>query len=77
VWDDGLVLYDSRSDEIHRFDSLTGEVFDELRSRPRRLADLVAAMSERLEVVADQELEELVAEILRILSSKNIAAPLG
>ena len=71
------MLYDARSDEIHRFDSLTGQVFEELRSGPQRPAQLVAAMSERLGVLADAELTGLVGEILRILNTGNIAAPLG
>ena len=71
------MLYDARSDELHRFDSLTGQVFEELQSGPRRLAELVTAMSERLGVLADAELGRLVAEILRVLNSKNIAARLG
>lgn len=77
MWDDGLVVYDSRSDEVYRFDDVTGEIFEELRAGPQRLSDLVAATSRRLEVVADPELEEFVAEILRILSDKNIAVQVG
>jgi hypothetical protein len=73
VWDDGLVIYDARSDEIHRFDGVTGEVFDELVLEPRSFSELKAAVSERLAVVADAELEQLVAEILGLLHSKNIA----
>ncbi len=70
------MLYDARSDEIHRFDSLTGEVFEELQSGPRRFTELVTAMSERLGVLADAELGRLIAEILRILSSRDIATRL-
>jgi hypothetical protein len=76
-WDDGLVVYDARSDQINRFDPITGEVFDELQAEPRRLGDLVPAMAERLGVVADNELKDLVAEILRILCAENIAVPVG
>ena len=71
------MIYDARSDEIHRFDSLTGQVFEELRARPQPVTQLVNAMSERLGVLADAELERLVTEILRVLSSRNIAARLG
>jgi hypothetical protein len=71
-----LVLYDSRSDEIHRFDGVTAEVFEELQSGPRSPAELAAAIGGRLDVIVDDELSRLIAEILRILSSKSIAAPL-
>jgi hypothetical protein len=77
VWDDGLVIYDSRTDEVHCFDNVTGGIFEELRAGPQLLSDLVIAMSRRMEVVADQELEGLVNEILRILVDKNIAARVG
>jgi hypothetical protein len=73
AWDDGLVIYDARSDEIHRFDGVTGEVFDELLFGRRSFTELKAALSDRLAVVADAELEQLVAEILGLLRSKNIA----
>lgn len=71
------MLYDARSDEIHRFDSLTGQVFEELRAGPQPVTQLVNAMSERLGVLADAELGRLVTEILRILNIRNIAARLG
>ena len=71
------MLYDARSVEIHRFDSLTGQVFEELRAGPQRVTQLVNAMSDRLGVLADAELGRLVTEILRVLNSRNIAARLG
>jgi hypothetical protein len=74
VWDDGLVVYDARSDAVYRFDEVTRELFEELGLGPQRLSDLIEAMSGRLEVVVDRELKGLVAEILRILNDKNIAA---
>jgi len=77
LWDDGLVTYDARSDRISRFDPITAEVFEELRTAPQRPRDLVLALAERLGVVADDELKDMVAEILRILGAENIAVPIG
>jgi hypothetical protein len=76
IWDDGTVLYDARSDEILRFDGVTGEVFEELLSKPLSLGQLSAVLSERLGVLADHELEQLIDEILGLLASKKIATPL-
>jgi hypothetical protein len=77
LWDDGLVIYDARSDQTNRFDPITAEVFDELRAGARRLSDLAPAVAERLGVLADDELKDMVTEILRILCAENIAVPVG
>ena len=76
-WDDGLVVYDARSDQINRFDPITAEIFDELAAGPRCLSELVPAVAERLGVLDDDELKALVTEILRILCAENIAVPVG
>jgi hypothetical protein len=70
-------VYDERSAEICQFDALTGVIFEELRAGGRPVAGLVTALSERLEVVADMELERLVVEILSLLNSKDLAAQVG
>lgn len=71
------MIYDGRSEDIHHFDALSGEAFDELLSRPPLTpGELLAALSERLGVLADGELARLIAEILRLLASRNIVAPL-
>lgn len=72
-----MVVYDGRRDEIHCFDDLTAEVFIELRAAPRRVSQLVSALSSRLDVAADTELEALVHEILANLDSNQLAVPLG
>ena len=77
VWDDGMVVYDARRDEVRCFDDLTAEVFIELRSAPRRVSELVSALSNRLEVAPDAELEALVREILDNLDSSQLAVPLA
>ena len=77
VWDDGMVVYDARCDEIHCFDDLTAQVFTELRSAPCRVSQLVSVLSNRLDVVPDAELEALVREILVNLDSSQLAVPLG
>ena len=71
------MICDVCSDEVHRFDGLTGDIFEELLIQPRPLSELAMSMSQRLEVVADQRLEELVAAILQMLHDKNIIAPLA
>jgi hypothetical protein len=76
-WDDGLVVYDARADQINRFDPITAEVFDELVAGPRRLSDLAPAVAERLGVLTDGELTAMVEEILRILCAENIAVPVA
>ena len=70
------MIYDACSDEVHCFDDLTGNIFEELRTRPRLLSELAISMSERLEAIADQQLEELVTAILHMLQAKDIIAPL-
>ncbi len=77
VWDDGLAIYDTCSDEVHRFDALTGDIFEELRIQARSCSELAMSMSERLEVVSDQRLDELVAAMLQMLHDKDIIAPLA
>jgi hypothetical protein len=72
-----MVVYDARRDEIHCFDDLTADLFLELRSAPRRVSDLVRALSNRLDVASDPELEALVQEILGNLNHSNLAVPLG
>ena len=75
VWDDGLVLYDDRTDEIYRFDAVTAAVFEELSAKPQGQADLARAVAERLMVLPDSELLALVNDVLSILRQKNIVAP--
>lgn len=72
-----MVVYDARRDEVRCFDDLTAEVFIELRSAPRRVSELVSALSNRLEVAPDAELEALVREILDNLDSSQLAVPLA
>lgn len=76
-WEDGLVVYDARSDQTNRYDPITAEVFEELQAGPRRLDALAAAVAERLGVLADGELRAMVSEILRVLCADNIAVPVG
>jgi hypothetical protein len=76
-WDGEAVVHDKRNDNVHHLEMTSAAVFELLLSTPSSSRDLVQAMSERLQVVPNAEIERMVDEILRTLETKHIAAPIG
>ena len=71
-WDEEVVLYDERSDEIHHFDLATAAVFETLAARPASMRELATVLADKLQVQADGELALMLAEIVRMLREKRI-----
>jgi PqqD family protein of HPr-rel-A system len=74
-WDGEIVLYDDRTGDIHHFDVASAAIFERILLEPRSLPDLIVSTADRLQVVADDELEDMVREILRVLGEKRVVAP--
>jgi len=76
-WDTETVLYDERSGDIHYFDEAISTIFERIVQGPRSFDDLVIFAADRLQVVADSEMEAMVSEILMILRDKQVVTPAG
>jgi PqqD family protein of HPr-rel-A system len=74
-WEGEMVLYDDRTGDIHHFDVASAAIVERLLSGPRSLQELISLAADKLQVVADSELEAMVREILRVLGEKRVAAP--